>query len=181
MNRSTTSSRQRVTTRSSRLARLARLRRMRGAAMVEAAVVLPVLTIFFGVMMFARAQYSAKLYSMSDARQNAWDRAVHAECGGGSGGGTAPSLDVPDPPNDTNSKVLQPGPSVGAKKQGMDKILRKVEWSKNTTTTVSKYSGTTSSRSFVFCNEANYAEGSVLGKLGEFVTFVKSFWEGGLL
>ncbi len=164
-----------------RVSRLRRLHRTRGAAMVEAAIVLPVLTIFLGLMMFVRAQYSAKLFAMADARQNAWDRAVHADCGGGSGGGTAPSLEVPDPPNGTKDKVISPGPSEGAKRQGLDKLLRKVEWSANATTSVSRYSGTVSSRSYVFCNEENYGDGGMFGMLKGFVGFVSSFWRGGLL
>jgi TadE-like protein len=162
--------------------RLRRLHRTRGAAMVEAAIVLPVLTLFLGLMMFVRAQYSAKLFAMADARQNAWDRAVHAQCGGGSGGGSTPSLEVGDPPNGTKDKVISPGPSEGAKRQGMDKILRKVEWSANATTSVSRYSGTVSSRSYVFCNEDNYGDGGgVVGMFKGFVGFVSSFWKGGLL
>ncbi len=145
--------------------------------MVEAAVVLPMLCVFFGLMMFVRAQYSAKLYTMADARQKTWDNASH---GCVSGGEEGTSLDVPDPPADTKSKVIDPGPSQGAKQQGMSKLVRKTSTGATATTTISSYTGSAASTSYVFCNEENYGEG-IVGMLTGFVSFVSSFWRTGVL
>lgn len=50
----------------------------RGAAMVEAGVVLPVLAVFFGVMMLVHNMYLAKLEIQSDTRNLAFSSGAHA-------------------------------------------------------------------------------------------------------
>lgn len=156
---------------------LRRKHRSRGAAMVEAAVVLPMLCMFLGIMTFARAQYSAQLYTMADARQKTWDNASH---GCVSGGEEGTSLDVPDPPGNTTQKVINPGPSQAAKEEGIVKIVRKTSAGATATTSLGQYSGGAGSTSYVFCNEENYGEGAI-GMLTGFVNFVSSFWRTGVL
>lgn len=54
------------------------LARKRGAAMAEGAVVLPVLAVFFGVMMYVHNSYYTKLDIQHDTRHLAFSNAAHA-------------------------------------------------------------------------------------------------------
>lgn len=69
--------------------------RERGAAMVEGAVVLPMLTVFFGVMMFVHNVAMTKLEIRSETRNAAFSSAAHACIGSGS---FAERVGVPSPP-----------------------------------------------------------------------------------
>lgn len=52
--------------------------RQRGAAMVEAAVILPVLAVFFGVMMYVHNSYLEKLIIQHETRHLVFSNAAHA-------------------------------------------------------------------------------------------------------
>ena len=64
---------------------MTRRRSERGAAMVESAIIFPVIVLFLGLMEFVHAEYSAKIQSYNDARYAVWTNVVHA-CTGASTG-----------------------------------------------------------------------------------------------
>lgn len=64
-------------------------RRQRGAALVEAAVVLPVLAIFLGLIMYEYSAYKEKMRVQQTARENALLFASHGCQGQGGGYGPA--------------------------------------------------------------------------------------------
>ena len=70
--------------------------RQRGAALVEAAVVMPVLTIFLGLMLFVASEYRVKQETMIKSRHDAFSRAFHADCSeSGNLGNVLPSISTP--------------------------------------------------------------------------------------
>ena len=62
--------------------RTRRRRRQRGAALVEAAVVMPVLVIFLGLLEFVYAEYATKQQLMAQSRYDAFTKSLHADCDG---------------------------------------------------------------------------------------------------
>ena len=70
-------------------------RRQRGAALVEAAVVMPVLTIFLGLMLFVQSEYRVKQETMIQARHDAFSKAFHADCSGSGNIGNGFPLSAP--------------------------------------------------------------------------------------
>jgi hypothetical protein len=74
---------------------LKRRRDTRGAAMVEALVVIPAFVVVFISLLYMRGVYDARLESMRSARRDVWQTSL-AACGGGSGagGGADGSLDA---------------------------------------------------------------------------------------
>jgi type II secretory pathway pseudopilin PulG len=71
--------------RTARTAAWSRRKKQRGAALVEAAVVLPVLAIFLGLIMYEYSSYKEKMKVQQTSRENALYFASHG-CRGGSGG-----------------------------------------------------------------------------------------------
>lgn len=57
-------------------------KRQRGAALVEAGVVMPVLVLFLGLTVFTYQEFTVKQETMIDARHAAFAKAFHANCGG---------------------------------------------------------------------------------------------------
>jgi hypothetical protein len=69
--------------------------RTRGAALVEAAVVLPVMCIFLGLMLYVQQEYKAKQTMMAQSRHDAFSAALHANCGGGGDIGNGFPISIP--------------------------------------------------------------------------------------
>jgi hypothetical protein len=144
----------------------------RGVSMVEGALILPVLTVFFGLLQFVHAEYDAKMLTMWDAHNQAWDYASHG-CVGGQGvtqgqpnqdaneAGSAISSLPNDPVSQKASDTLG---DLGGSVMGAPGIVVRDATS---LAKVSRYQRTIASSSWVFCNEQNYNNGS-LGLLDEF-------------
>ncbi|MEO8877608.1 MAG: hypothetical protein ABI461_18585 [Polyangiaceae bacterium] len=143
----------------------------RGAAMVEGAVVIPILTMFFGLLQFVHAEYDTKLLTMWDAHDQAWSYAAHGCIGDTGVVKGAPNMAdnqvsgaISGLPNDPiKSKASDTIGDTAASFFGAPGIVQrdatgKAKWS--------MYQRTIVSRSWVFCNEQNY-NGS-LGLLDEF-------------
>jgi hypothetical protein len=150
----------------------------RGVAMVEAAVILPVLAIFLGVMQFVHAEYDTKLLTMWDAHNQTWAYASHG-CVDGQGvvagepnaGANAAAGEISDGPNDPiQNKSSQTLGDFGASALGAPGIV-----TRDATGNVkrSKYQRSITSESWVFCNEQNYT-GS-LGVMSEFYNVAGSY------
>jgi hypothetical protein len=143
----------------------------RGVAMVEGAVILPVLAIFFGLLQFVHAEYDAKMLTMWDAHNQAWAYASHG-CVGGQGVVSGEPNEDANSANSTisalpNDPIQQKASSTlgdfGASALGAPGIVIRDATSN---AKVSRYQRTIASKSWVFCNEQNY-NGS-LGLLDEF-------------
>jgi Flp pilus assembly protein TadG len=155
------------------LQRLRYRTKRRGAALVEAAVVVPVLALFLGLMMFLHAQYSAKLAAMTKARAAAWDNSLH----GCNGGESQKGLDEETPGTQDPSvqKVLNESGS-GGMRGVMEMAVKKTSSSTNTSTATAGYLGSVSAESHVFCNERNYGESNLFENI---FSGVSKFWQGG--
>lgn len=80
-------------TRSRRIRRSAMRRtRSRGAAMVEAIVLIPLFILLHISLLYMNRAYGSKLATMRDARRDVWPNALQASSGGGGGGGGDGSL-----------------------------------------------------------------------------------------
>lgn len=64
--------------------------RSRGAAMVEALVLIPLLILLHISLLYMNNAYGAKLTTMRDARRDVWPKALQASGGGGGDGSLAP-------------------------------------------------------------------------------------------
>lgn len=143
----------------------------RGVAMVEAAVVVPVLSIFFGLFVFVHAEYAAKEDSMWNAEYSTWDYAAHG-CVGNEDvqpQGTNPyaqdaNATVEKAPNDPAHSFIG---NFTARMLGESQIVNRqatsdAKWS--------KYKRTVVSNAWAFCNEPNYeADHSVITALPTFL------------
>ncbi len=146
--------------------------------MVEGAVVLPVLAIFFGLLQFVHAEYEAKMLTMWDAHNQAWDYASHGCVSGQGVVKGEPNQDenqanstISSLPNDPISqKASDTLGDDGASLLGAPGIVIRDATS---SAKVSRYQRTIASQSWVFCNEQNY-NGS-FGMLDEFYGAGKSY------
>lgn len=73
--------------------RIKNRKRERGAAMVEGGVLLPVLAVFFGMMMYIHNAYMTKATIMSETRFKAFSNAAHACMGGDASPGDVNGVD----------------------------------------------------------------------------------------
>lgn len=71
-----------ATTMQSLTTRLSRRRRQRGAAMVEALVVIPFFILIFAGTMFVGGFYAKRIHLQNDTRAGAWEMAVSQNCDG---------------------------------------------------------------------------------------------------
>lgn len=149
--------------------------RQRGAAMAEGAVVLPVLAVFFGVMMYVHNAYVAKAKIQVETRFRAFSNAAHACMAEDSGAG-----DVAGP-------SAGPIPAEGdAPDQEKTEALKTV-WleTKANTTTVAVALGRSrrvAADSHVYCNPVTYAAsevpGAAAGALANIAgTVAKGLWK----
>ncbi len=123
--------------------------RMRGAAMVEGAVVLPMLAVFFGVMMYVHNAYLKKQVVMSETRFKAFSNAAHACMSGDSSTGGQHGIDPGQIPKEGDAPDQDKTESL------------KTTWleTKANTTAVAVAMGRTrrvDARSAVYCNPVTY-------------------------
>ncbi|MGH7284322.1 MAG: TadE/TadG family type IV pilus assembly protein [Polyangiaceae bacterium] len=155
-------------------------RNSRGAAMVEAAVILPLLAGFYGLFQFAHAEYDAKLVTMATAENDTSAYAAHA-CEGDED--VTPG--VPDDSLNRSKEILAKAPADPAH-QTSSKIFSVVNIlaasppivARQATSTAkwSKYERTVTSRTWSFCNEENYEQKpGFVGAIDGFGKFVLSY------
>jgi hypothetical protein len=151
----------------------------RGVSMVEGALVLPVLTIFFALMQFVHAEYDTKLLTSWDAQNQAWAYSSHG-CQGGQGvvagepnqAANDAEGDISNGPNDPiKTKSSQTLGDFGQSVIGAPGIVTRQATG---SAKVSTYQRTITSKAWVFCNEQNYNHGS-LGFMSEFYNAAGSF------
>ncbi len=162
-------------------ARIRRRHTGRGAAMVEAAVIFPVLCVFLGLLDFAHAEYDAKLLTSWDAQNQAWSYAAKG-CTSGpkesgqpnlAANGASKSLASADPDKDPakqkSSALLgvfdTAGALIGSPGISTGSATSLAQWS--------TYKRTVTSDAWVYCNEQNY--NGRFGILEEFSKFVGSY------
>ncbi len=132
------------------LRRIARRRQSLGAIMAEAAIVMPVLTAFFGMMTYDYKIFDTRIKADSATRANVSDTASH-NCEGGSGGASLVQMGL--------GVLDQATSSAGSKHgdQGASQILGNMVQSAAqtlTATAVTKYGQrTVTSSSKMTCNE----------------------------
>ena len=136
-------------------------RNSRGVAMVEAAVVLPLLAVFFGLFQFVHAEYDAKLITMSDAEHATSAYAVH-----GCIGKEDLTPGEPDPSAEMAFEALgktsanDPARPVAGKFLNYSEALTGspgiVARQATANVKTSRYERTVTSRTWMFCNEQNY-------------------------
>jgi Flp pilus assembly protein TadG len=151
----------------------------RGAAMVEAALMIPILCSVLGLMEFCHAEYDAKLLTMWDAQNQAWTYSTHACINGPDKPGTENveanrAMGVMSgKPNDP--ATLQTSKTLGALNTASGVIGTPGISMKNATSTASwsKYQRTVTSQTWVFCNEQNY-DGE-FGVISEYSRFLQSY------
>lgn len=155
-----------------------------GVAMVEAAAVLPVLLMFFWLFRFVGSEYDAKLQTSWDARNQAWDDAVHG-CKGGVDANNNVRMANADPNNvastinrgprdpvkDKTSAMITNGGASGSRTHyGLISHSSKTVKAMVKTPHFAREIVSTSS---LFCNEQNYEEDSA-NKLVALANFVIS-------
>ncbi|MEO6420276.1 MAG: hypothetical protein ABIP39_12745 [Polyangiaceae bacterium] len=155
-----------------------------GVAMVEAAAVLPVLLMFFGLFRFVGSEYDAKLQTSWDARNQAWDDAVHG-CKGSANANNGVRMANADPNNaasqinrgprdpvkDRTSAMITNGPSRGSRSNFG--LVSQSNKSVKALVKAPHFTREIVSTSSVFCNEQNYEEDSAF-KLVALAKFVIS-------
>ncbi|WP_394843201.1 pilus assembly protein [Pendulispora brunnea] len=133
----------------------ARRIRNRGAAMVEAAVIMPVLISFFGFLTFFYAGYSAKQEAMAASRNGAFSQALQGGCGGGQAFPIKPDVGGGQGVGEVAGKSPLDGmvsqgiftTSGSASKKATNAGLSVLAWSKDVT-----------ANSYVFCSPATGAD-----------------------
>jgi hypothetical protein len=178
--------------------RIARRSRQRGAALVEASLVIGVLVVFFGCMVFVKDSYRAKIQQQHDTRLDAFSYAAHnCETGGNASkeSGNANVVQTKDP---GTGKVLGNAPkgqeSAGisektskslalAHSQKTEKIQGRAHGYATDGASLAKNTGTNAvlerqirSDSYVFCNEHPYDADPI-----SFGKFFFKFFQSGLL
>jgi hypothetical protein len=164
--------------------RSCRRQKAAGVAMVEAAAVLPVLLMFFWLFRIVGSEYDAKLQTSWDARNQAWDDAVHG-CKGSSDANSGVRMANADPNNvasamnrgprdpvkDKTSAMITNGAAGGSRTHyGLISRSSKTVQAKVKAPHFTREIVSTSS---LFCNEQNYEEDSA-NKLFALAKFVVS-------
>jgi hypothetical protein len=154
-----------------------RRKNQRGAAMAEGAVVLPLLCIFFGLMMYVHNSYKLKMQLQADSRFAAFSSAAHA-CADGEGidAGDQRGVDAKIPaegnaPDADKDAAVEPGwLETTANRTGTAEALRRTR--------------KVTALSNVYCNPKTIGTGEGLGKLLSFVKHAFGFvpkWAAGLI
>jgi hypothetical protein len=153
-----------------------RRKKQRGAALVEAAVVLPVLAIFLGLIMYEYSSYKEKMKVQQTSRENALFFASHG-CNGGNGGYGAAGYQLDIDGNTSYQGAIDRGPP------GADGMKGATDRSFNTaqTTMSAQASGggrtrTVKGTSQAYCNERP-ANGDPIGV----ITWSFGFFKTGVL
>jgi hypothetical protein len=154
---------------------LARARaRFRGAAMVEGAVVMPVLLMFLPLMTYIKLSYDAKLHNQSMTRTDVAYHAAH-NCEGGLArddrgqGGEDSSIDA----SRANQSARQKGGDDGSTTATSTKLFTA---NKKTSENVKYYNmeRTVKGESWMMCNDKPQN-----GSIGGFFSYASSFFTGG--
>ncbi len=130
----------------------------RGAALVESAVVLPVLAIFLGLILFKYTSYREKMAAQQTARKNAMHFASHS-CEGSDEGVRSERADAPigndNGGNGNNGQgTIDKGPPGGDAME--DKTDRDSNMAVSEQTVTAKAGGRerqVTGKSYVYCNE----------------------------
>ncbi len=152
--------------------------------MVEAAAVLPVLLMFFGLFRFVGSEYDAKLQTSWDARNQAWDDAAHG-CKGSSDANKGVRMANADPNNvassinrgprdpvkDKTSAMITNGPAGGSRSSQYG-VIKQSHKRVSAMVKDAHFAREIVSTSSLFCNEQNYEEGT--NKLVALANFVIS-------
>lgn len=93
-------------------ARLARLRRQRGAAMIEALIVIPFFIMIFVLSIFLNNLYTEKLKTIRETKQCVWTSAMKGDCQGGCGQSNTKNLGDKDLDQGAESNPSQGHPQV---------------------------------------------------------------------
>jgi len=136
-----------------------RRKKQRGAAIVEAAVVLPVLAIFLGLIMYEYSSYKEKMKVQQTSRENALYFASHGCRGGNSGlgglGGYGPAgyqLDV-DGNTTYQGAIDKNPPGADAMKGSTDRSFNSATSSMTAQATGGGRTRTVKGTSQAYCNE----------------------------
>jgi len=115
----------------------AKARKQRGAAMVEAMIVIPFFIIIFVLSAFLNRLYSEKLRTIRETKQCVWQSAMKGDCQGGCGTANVKNLGDKDLDQGAESNPSQGQPQV-------DKWLKKTFSENDYSKTGSATSGTVS-------------------------------------
>lgn len=166
----------------------------RGAAMVEATVVITTLLIFLGLIVFTRDSYVGKLNQQTRARRDAMYYAAH-NCESGDGammGGAGFALDGDDT-SDAEKVINEKGDEGATSKisrswnlsqaHGKDTIVGTALRDRNANGTPSPIAlekaplqREVAGDAYVFCNERPYD-----GNIGDWAAFAFNFFQSGIL
>jgi hypothetical protein len=144
-----------------------RVGRLRGAAAVEAAVVLPVLVVFMGLMTFVKTAYDKKIIMQNTSRVTTASYGVHAcdgttpEPTGNTGLDTGRSAGAADKAGDANAKSATSTSMFSAHKTMNDQANYR------------SYSTKVKAESWMMCNEPKNK-----GGFGGFFDYAKSLFGG---
>lgn len=145
--------------------------------MVEGAVVLPVLAVFFGVMMYVHNAYLKKMQVGADARFAAFSNAAHGcPAGGSAGGQSGVDLEVPAEANARDAD----------KDVSLESTWLKTTANKTAVAVALGRTRTVTATSVVYCNPATVesASGGGKSKMAEFVRHALGYvsrWARGLI
>ena len=152
----------------------------RGAALVEASVVVPVLVIFLGLMTYVYRSYREKITQQNSTRENAMYFASHGCQGSSSGisgfGGFGPAqvaLNADD--NSDAANVIGKKGDPGAQ-ASTSRSFNQANSSLSGTVVVGGHLRRINSESHVFCNERPY-DGNIAG----WAQFAFGFFRTGIL
>jgi hypothetical protein len=177
---------------------IARRSRERGAALVEASLVIGVLVVFLGCMVFVKDSYRGKIQQQHDTRLDAFNYAAHNCESGGNASKEAGNANIIQTNDPGTGKVLSNAPK-GQESQGIsDKTSSSMALSHSTKSekiqgrahgyatngaSLANDTGTTAplerqirSDSYVFCNEHPYDADPI-----SFGKFFFKFFQSGLL
>jgi hypothetical protein len=170
----------------------------RGAALVEASIVIGVLVVFLGCMVFVKDSYKGKIQQQHDTRLNAFGYAAHNCEGGGDASKDPSNSSIITSTDPATNKVVSQGPGGSATQGISDKTSNTLALSHATKTdkiqgrahgyatqgaSLSNGTGTDAvltrqirSDSYMFCNEHPYDADPI-----SFGSFFFKFFKSGLL
>jgi hypothetical protein len=132
--------------------------KQRGAAMAEGAIVLPVLCVFFGVMMYIHNAYLAKATIQADTRFRAFSNAAHACMAGDSGSG---DVNGPDP-----GAIPAEGDAPDKdKSESLKTVWLETQANKSKVAVALGRSRTVTAESHAYCNPVTYSASEVPGAM----------------
>lgn len=146
----------------------------RGAALVEASVVIPVLVIFLGLMMYTRASYAEKMRQQNSTRENSLYFASHSCQGAGGSFGAADHAFDADENQDATDIIGKKGDQ--STQAATSRTMNMASSTMAKTVSASGHARSIKSESHVYCNERPYD-----GNIGGWASFAFTFFRTGLL